>query len=126
MVKYNYYASMRDALLTVVPDYCLRHGIIPRQWDIGDLENELYDNLMDLDEVTGNKSGYYIHHDERIAYGRLYGNLDLASDALYYFGCDENIILSYLKKPSTLDVIIRCYILRECLHDYLTNLYNES
>lgn len=126
MVKYDYHASVRDVLNCVLPDYFNEQGIIPKQWDIFELEDKLFDDLFSRDDVTGNTSGYYIHNDERIAHGRLYANLDLAADALDYFEYSTRTILPMLKDPCSLDVIIRCYVLRDCISEYLTENYEES
>lgn len=123
MTKYDYYISMRDVLATVVPDYLQQKRIIPKQWELHELEDKMFDELLNRDDVTGNASGYFLYNDECIAHGRLYGNLDLASDALDYLEYNTTDILGYLKDPCSLDVVIRCYVLRDCLHDYLTENY---
>lgn len=125
MIKYDYYNTMADILEDFIPRFCEQRGVIPKQWEQDELEDYLYDHLYNMDNVTGNGHGYFETANIDVAYGRLYGNFNLMADALddYAMNCGE--ILSYLRDPVSLDVVIRCYILRECLHDYLTNLYDE-
>ena len=125
MVKYDYYQTMADILDDYLPRYFEEQKIFPKQWDMDELEDELYDNLYNLDNITGNGHGYFETMNLEVVYGRLYGNFNLMADALDDYAMNDREILSYLRDPVSLDVVIRCYILRECLHDYLTDLYDE-
>ena len=125
MIKYDYYKTMSAILDDYLPHYFNKHNIFPKQWEIDELEDELYDNLYNLDYITGNGRGYFETPNQEVAYGRLYGNYDLLADAFDHYAMNNKEILSYLRDPVSLDVVIRIYILRDCLHDYLTNLYNR-
>ena len=124
MIKYDYYQTMAAILDDYLPYYFEKHKIFPKQWEMDELEEELYDNLYNLDNITGNGRGYFETSNQEVAYGRLYGNYDLVADALDGYAMNKREILSCLRDPVFLDVVTRCYILRECLHDYLTNLYS--
>lgn len=125
MLKYDYYQTMAAILDDYLPRYFEEQKIFPKQWDMDELEDYLYDHLYNMDNITGNGHGYFETENTAVAYGRLYGNYDLMADALeaYSMSCGE--ILSYLRSPVILDVLIRLHILRECLNDYLTDLYDE-
>lgn len=125
MLKYDYHQTMSAILDDYLPRYFEEQKIFPKQWNMDELEDELYDKLYNLDCITGNEHGFFETMNLAVAYGRLYGNFSLMADALEGYAMNDREMLSYLRDPLSLDVIIRCYILRECLHDYLTDLHNE-
>lgn len=83
-----------------------------------DLEEELRDDLWTADSVTGNASGSYYFNAWK-AEEALCHNWDLLADALEEFGSDTDILR---RGPEACDVIIRCYLLDECLSEVLDEL----
>ena len=92
---------------------------------LDELEEKLNDDLWVNDSVTGNASGSYTCNsyeaEENIAHNR-----DLLQEALNEFGSDESPIS---KGAEWCDVIIRCYLLGECILAALEEIeddFNEA
>lgn len=87
------------------------------------LENRLNDDLFNDDSVTGNGSGSYYFSSWK-AEEALCHNSDLLGEAMENFGLDTTEILEH--GPEWCDVIIRCYLLPEVIHDVLDELEAEG
>lgn len=110
---YNYY----DEVLQAVED-AVKDGYSPEDLEPVDLEDyaEKLNNVLWVDDgVTGNVSGSFFCNAYK-AEEALVGNWDLAAEALEYFCCDVN---PFEKGAEWVDVIIRCYWLRECIANYI-------
>ena len=83
-------------------------------------ESYLLDELFCDDSVTGNASGSYFFNREN-ARDALYGNEEFLSDAFTDFGYGAET----LEDPETCDVLVRCYLLSECLSDIFDDLVEE-
>lgn len=110
---YNYY----DEVLQAVED-AVKDGYSPEDLEPVDLEDyaEKLNNVLWVDDgVTGNASGSFFCNAYK-AEEALVGNWDLAAEALEDFCCDVN---PFEKGAEWVDVIIRCYWLRECIANYI-------
>ena len=85
-----------------------------------DVEEELRDSLMNNDSVTGNASGSYTFNTWQ-AEENLCHNLELLQDACSEFCCEPR-----LDSAEWCDVVIRCYLLGECLSSVLDELEVEE
>lgn len=92
---------------------------------LNELDEKLNDELWIDDSVTGNGSGSYTFNtyeaEENIAH-----NWELLEEALAELGSDENPIS---KGAEWCDVIIRCYLLGECITAALEEIeddFNEA
>lgn len=94
--------------------------------DLEELSEELNDKLFIEDSVTGNASGSYFCNTWR-AEEALSHNLDLLEEAADCFGDDLGELIR--RGAETCDVIIRCYLLSECIAEVLEELeddFNEA
>lgn len=83
--------------------------------DLDDYAEKLNQGLWVDDSVTGNASGSFFCNAYK-AEEALAGNWDLAAEALGCFGCD---VRPFEKGAEWVDVIIRCYLLNNCISDYI-------
>lgn len=90
--------------------------------DLEELGKFLNDELFINDSVTGNASGSYTFSTYE-AEKNICHNLDLLGEALEEFGSSPADILS--KGAEAADVIIRCYLLGECIAEALTEIKEE-
>lgn len=81
--------------------------------DLDDYAEKLNDALWVDDSVTGNGSGSYFFNSYE-AEEALAGNWDIAAEALEMFGFD-----GFDKDAEWVDVTIRCYLLSQCIADYI-------
>lgn len=89
--------------------------------DIDDFEQYLNDTLWIADEVTGNASGSFTFNSYE-AKEKVFGDMETVKDALQEFCCGrpEEIADAFLEeKWEWLDVTARCYVLGECISDYI-------
>ena len=110
---YNYYEEVLQSVEDAVND-----GYNPEMMEPVDLEDyaeKLNDALWFDDSVTGNASGSYYCNSYK-AEEALVGNWDLAAEALECFGNDFN---AFEKGAEWVDVVIRCYLLNNCINDYI-------
>lgn len=111
MEKYNYYDAVKEDIRQYTGDI---------EIDINNIDIEgLESDLWAADSVTGNASGSYFYNawaaEESLAH-----NLDLFIEACEYFGCDAGAEVK--KGAENMDVLIRCYILIDCLDDVIKEL----
>lgn len=117
--NYDYREAVRDD----VRQYIENNNIKPdyRQ-DRYQFEDDLNDDLWVEDSVTGNASGSYTFSTYQ-AEEYLCHNLDLLGEALQELGCSA----SYLTEEGAeaCDVTIRCYLLREAIHDVVDEFWDD-
>ena len=108
--KYDY----RAALAADIREALAYKGITTRPAE-GHRE-DLYDELLVTDSVTGNASGSYFCSTWR-AESALCHNWDLLREA-----CAETCSNLCDLDPESADIVIRCYLLREVLDEVLAGL----
>ena len=121
MDKYDYRQAVRDDIL----DYIKEHDIKVTDNNREEVEGFLYDTLFAEDSVTGNASGSYTFNTWK-AEEYLCHNLDLLAEAIDEFGADAGTYKDCIESAETADVIIRCYLLNECLSSVLDELEVEE
>ena len=125
MEKYNYREAVcediRDWLRwhdEFKADHADEHGVWVRDDNRDEIAGELNDLLWVEDSVTGNGSGSYTFN-RWTAEENLCHNWDLLCDAWEEFGDVPN--LRTLGAEGA-DVVIRCYLLSECIETVLDEL----
>ena len=119
MEKYNY----QECVCEDIREYLKNHGIIVTTANREELEDNLRDDLMQEDSVTGNASGSYTFNAWK-AEEYLCHNLELLQEASEEF-CDD--LGEWIKKGAeTCDVVIRCYLVPSCLSDVLDEVEIEE
>lgn len=116
MERYDY----RKSLMDDIRNYIDENDIKITSENRDDVEEELRDSLMNNDSVTGNASGSYTFNTWQ-AEENLCHNLDLLQDACSEFCCEPR-----LDSAEWCDVVIRCYLLGECLSSVLDELEVEE
>lgn len=116
MERYDY----RKSLMDDIRNYIDENDIKITSENRDDVEEELRDSLMNNDSVTGNASGSYTFNTWK-AEENLCHNLDLLQDACSEFCCEPR-----LDSAEWCDVVIRCYLLGECLSSVLDELEVEE
>lgn len=116
MERYDY----RKSLMDDIRNYIDENDIKITSENRDDVEEELRDSLMNDDSVTGNASGSYTFNTWK-AEENLCHNLDLLQDACSEFCCEPR-----LDSAEWCDVVIRCYLLGECLSSVLDELEVEE
>lgn len=121
MDKYDYRQAVRDDIL----DYIKEHDIHVTNKNREEAQGFLYDTLFVEDSVTGNASGSYTFNTWK-AEEYLCHNLDLLAEAIDEFGADAGTYKDCIESAETADVVIRCYLLTECLSSVLDELEVEE
>lgn len=116
MERYDY----RKSLMDDIRNYIDENDIKITSENRDDVEEELRDSLMNNDSVTGNASGSYTFNTWQ-AEENLCHNLELLQDACNEFCCEPR-----LDSAEWCDVVIRCYLLGECLSSVLDELEVEE
>ena len=116
---YDYRAAVRADIENYIEENEIRVYASERDR----LQEELYDDLMVSDSVTGNASGSYTFSAWQ-AEENLCHNLDLLGEALEEFGYSGADILE--KGAEVCDCIIRCYLLGEILNEVLDDLEEDD
>lgn len=114
MEKYNYYDAMRDD----IRNYLEERGVKLTEGNM----DEIYDDMIVSDEVTGNASGSYTSNRMEAA-ENIMTNLDLLADAVEDFGGGMDVLKD---GPEACDVTIRCYLLGQLLTEFLTEEEEEE
>lgn len=116
MEVYNY----KEAVEADVKNYLFENiGLLGKYFlDKKELAHVLQENLQDEDSVTGGYSLTYTHSAIK-AERYLYGNWKLLKEAAEEFLCTA-IILD--KGPEIADVLIRRYLLDECIKNVLETI----
>lgn len=113
---YNYYDEVLQAVEEIAKSYYTPEELEPV--DLEDYVEKLNDALWDNDDVTGNGSGSYFCNAYR-AEEALGGNWDLAAEALEEFGYND--INPFEKGAEWVDCVVRCYLLSQCITEYVEN-----
>lgn len=111
MGKYDY----REAVKQDIVAHLKREDVVIKRKSTENLYDALYNELYIADDVTGNASGSYTFNTWQ-AEENLCHNWSLLVEALNEFGYDINILE---KGAEWCDVIIRCYLLNQCLTEVL-------
>lgn len=105
---YDYREAVKEDVLEYIKD-----EINFEDFDtLDELEEKLNEDLWTEDSITGNASGSY-YCDSWRAEEALAHNWDLLAEALEEFGQDGTDVLK--QGAEIMDVIIRCYLLGECI-----------
>jgi len=118
MERYDY----RSAVIEDIKAYIEENDIKVTSENKEELYQQLDDCLFVSDNVTGNASGGYFCNAHK-AEECLMHNLDLLGEAVEEFGGAVDVLKS---GAEACDVIIRCYLLGECLSDVLDELEQED
>lgn len=111
---YNYYEEVLQAVEEEAKDYYTPEVLDPV--DLDDYAEKLIESLWIDDSVTGNSSGsYYCNAYE--AEEALAGNWALAAEALEEFGYND--INAFAKGAEWVDCVVRCYLLSQCIGDFI-------
>lgn len=112
MTNYNYKKAVKDD----IKNYINENINLADYADTDELQEYLHDTLWTEDSVTGNGSGSYTCNTYE-AENNIAHNWDLLNEALEEFGQTDINILE--KGAKWADVIIRCYLLSECIAEVL-------
>lgn len=117
-MAYDYREAVKDDVLEYIND-----EINFEDFDtLEELEEYLNEVLFTEDSVTGNASGSYTfgtyEAEENICH-----NMDLLQEALSEFGDTEALVMDF--DAEKVDVIIRCYLLSECIAAALEEIEDE-
>lgn len=118
---YDYREHMRDDIHDYIMERTPEELVRRYGPDMDDIREGLDEELWTADSVTGNGSGSYFF-STWYAEEALCHNWDLLTEALKNLGHDGDI---FWQGPEVCDVIIRCYLLGECLGDVLEELEEE-
>ncbi|MCD7723724.1 MAG: hypothetical protein LUH82_07245 [Clostridiales bacterium] len=115
-MDYDYYEAVKDDVLQYIKD-----NINLADFDSAEELEEYLNECSDLwcaDAVTGNGSGSYTYSRYK-AEEYLCHNQGLLAEAMINFGCD----ITFLNKGAeACDVLIRCYVLPQAIHDAVQSL----
>lgn len=111
---YDYYEEVLKAVEEAAEDNYTPEMLEPV--DLDDYAEKLNDALFIDDSVTGNASGSFFCNAYK-AEEALAGSWDLAAEALEEFGCND--VNAFEKGAEWVDCIIRCYLLNQCISDYI-------
>lgn len=118
MEKYDYLEAVKNDVLCWIDE-----NLSLAEWDDEELLLDHLDSILfTADSVTGNASGSYTFNaytaEEYIAH-----NWDIIGEMI-----DENYIIieQFRRGPETIDVIIRCYVLRTAIEEALTELREDK
>ena len=117
-MAYDYREAVKDDVLEYIND-----EINFEDFDtLEELEEYLNEVLFTEDSVTGNASGSYTfgtyEAEENICH-----NMNLLQEALSEFGDTEALVMDFDAEKA--DVIIRCYLLSECIAAALEEIEDE-
>ena len=112
---YSYYEEVSQAVEEAVNDEYTPEVLEPV--DLEDYAEKLNEKLWIEDAVTGNASGSYFFNSYE-AEEALAGNWDIAAEAVSEFGYN-NGFNPFSRGAEWVDVTIRCYLLSQCIADYI-------
>lgn len=120
---YNYYKEVCNSVREFIKEHYTHCELIERLKESkNDFEADLYDDCFVSDNVTGsNASGSFFCNSQKAA-ECVAGNWDILANAVEEFGNHEN---PFRKGEEWADVTIRCYVLNECVHDVVEELYDK-
>ena len=108
MTDYDYREYVKEDICAYITD----NNIHWTDADRNETEEKLRDDLWCEDSVTGNGSGSYTFSIYQAA-ENLCHNLELLGEALNEFGYKADYLMN--NGAEACDVIIRCYLLGECV-----------
>lgn len=112
---YNYYEEVLQAVEEEAEDNYTVEVLEPV--DLEDYAEKLNDALWVDDNITGNASGSFFCNAYK-AEEALAGNWGLAVKALEDFCCGE-VFNAFEKGAEWVDCVVRCYLLSQCINDYI-------
>ena len=118
MEKYNYREHVLEDVRDYISNNYSREELKELADDLDDLVEELNDEMLMADSVTGNASGSYTFSTWQVE-ENLCHNLDLIQEVGREFGELD------ITNPEGCDVSIRCYYLRECINEVLNDDYSD-
>lgn len=126
MSKYNYYEAVHDDVAwTVFGKYNNEQIVTNLRNDEEKFKEILHDDLFSEDFVTGNGSGSYTMNRAK-AEENVNHNWDLFSEALNNFNDSfDNYIYGDTLNFEKIDVVIRCYLLRDAVNIVVDELKEE-
>lgn len=117
-MAYDYREAVKDDVLEYIND-----EINFEDFDtLEELEEYLNEVLFTEDSVTGNASGSYTFSTYE-AEENICHNMDLLQEALSEFGDTKALVMDFDAEKA--DVIIRCYLLSECIAAALEEIEDE-
>lgn len=114
MEKYNYLEQIKEDVRNFIED----NDIVVNSDNREEIEEQLNDNCLNDDDITGNETGSYFFNRYSAAEA-IALNWDLLKDALDEFGVEENPIE---KGEKWCDVLIRCYLLPQAIAEVLEEI----
>lgn len=114
MYDYDYKEEILQAVKEAAEDAYTPEDLEPV--DLDDYAEKLNEELWIDDAVTGNASGSYFCNAYK-AEEALAGNWDLAAEALEELGYRD--INPFEKGAEWVDCAVRCYLLSQCIADYI-------
>lgn len=126
MERYDYRTHIKEDIIQYIKDndWFNEHNDLSEE----DMTTELYDELWDVDEVTGN--GAYFYDTEENCAEYLCHNINLAYEsARELCMSDINALIKYYEMNSIaryFDCCIRCYLLYECVREVLYEIKNKD
>ena len=125
MEKYNYLEAVTNDAKTAILE-----NMDMWEWhNREELEENANDWLWTADEVTGNGSGSYTFNREAAKeyVTRSDDGMDTLRDAVREFDCEHEAFSELLEENwEYLDVIIRCYLLRQAISAAIDELEEEG
>ena len=118
MEKYDYREHVLDDVREYISNHYTREELKELADDFDELGEKLRDKMWTADSVTGNRSGSYTLNEWQ-AEENLCHNLDLVQEVGIDFGGLD------LNSPESCDVLIRCYLLSECINEVLNKDYSD-
>ena len=118
MERYDYQQAVKDDIRQYIEDHDVKVTTSNRE----ELESSLYDEMFISDSVTGNASGSYTFNTWQ-AEENLCHNWDLMEEAGNELGYDSDVLA---KGAEYLDVMIRCYLLGQCLGEVLDEVETDD
>ena len=117
---YNYYEAVKEDVLTYIKEEVDMNGM-----DLDELKERLYEELINEDSVTGNRSGSYTFcRSEAQKY--VEENKDLVREACDDYGNHKWVANLWLTDDYELiDSFLRCYILGNAIEMAIRNLENR-
>lgn len=126
MSKYNYYEAVHDDVAwATFFQYNNEQIVTNLRSDEEKFKEILHDDLFSEDSVTGNGSGSYTMNRAK-AEENVNNNWDLFSEALNNFNDSfDNYIYGDTLNFEKIDVVIRCYLLRDAVNIVIDELKEE-
>ena len=119
MEKYDYREHVSEDVKDYISNHYTREELKSMADNLEDLCKKLHDKMWMADSVTGNRSGSYTCNSWQ-AEENLCHNLDLIQEVGIAF-CEDLDLTS----PESCDMVIRCYLLDDCIIEVLNTDYSD-